>query len=209
MPTDRELLCQYAEEGSEAAFAELVRRHVGLVYSAAVRQAGGNVSLAEDITQTVFIILARQAPTLVRHETLVGWLHTSVRYTTLRSLRDLRRRQAREQKAVAMETNASPNVPWEQVKPLLDEAVGQLNEPDRQAVLLRFFQGRSHREVGEALGQTEDAARVRVDRAVEKLRRYFVRRGIVTTGVLLGETILANAAEIEPAGLAGKVSGKA
>ncbi len=205
MPNDRELLQQYVREGSEAAFAELVRRYLRLVYSAALRQSAGCSALAEDVTQTVFIILARQAPALSRHETLVGWMHACTRYTTLRSLRDLRRRQAREQKAYAMEINSTPPIPWEQVKPLIDKAVGQLNEADRQAVLLRYFQGLSHREVGEALGQTENAARVRVDRAVEKLRSYFARRGIVATSALLGEVILAHATEVEPAGLASRV----
>jgi RNA polymerase sigma factor (sigma-70 family) len=206
MQTDAELLRKYAEEGSEAAFGELVRRHLRLVYSAAVRQTGGDTSLAEDVAQTVFIILARQAPALVHHETLAGWLHTSVRHTTLRSLRDRRRRQAREQKAFDMDTPEAPKVCWDEVKPWLDEAVGQLNETDRNAVLLRYFQGRSHHEVGEALGQTEDAARVRVVRAVEKLRRYFAQRGIVTTEAMLGATILANGTETLPAGLAARIS---
>jgi RNA polymerase sigma factor (sigma-70 family) len=206
MQSDCELLRQYIEDKSETAFAELVRRHLGLVYSAAIRQVGSHSALAEDITQTVFINLVRQAPVLVRHETLVGWLHTSVRYTALRSLRDLRRRQAREQKAIAMQMNATPNIPWEQIRPVLDEAVGELSETDRQAVLLRYFQGRSHREVGEALGQTEDAARVRVNRALEKLRQIFARRGVVTTEAILGEIILTNAAEAEPVGLAGRVN---
>jgi len=208
MQTDAELLRQYVEEGSEAAFGELVRRYLGLVYSAAARQAGGNAALAEDVTQTVFILLARQAPALVRHETIAGWLHTCTRYTTLRALRDARRRQHRERKAAAMEMNDTPKTSWDEVRPLLDEAVAQLNTADRQAVLLRFFQGRSHREVGAALGVTEDAARVRVDRALDKLRRQFARRGIVTTGALLGETILAHASETQPAGLADSVGKK-
>jgi len=206
MQTDAELLRQYVEDGSEAAFRELVRRHLGLVYSAAVRHAGGSKTLAEDVAQSVFIILARQGPSLTSHETLVGWLHICTRFTTLRALRDARRRQHRERKAVAMGINESTSVCWDQVRPLLDEAVAKLNGADRQAVLLRFFQGRSHREVGSALGVTEDAARVRVDRALEKLRGQFARRGIFTTGALLGETILAHAAEVEPAGLAGRVN---
>ncbi len=205
METDAELLRQYIKEGSEAAFGELVRRYLGLVYSAAMRQAAGDRSLAEDATQAVFIILARQGPLLVGHESLAGWLHTCTRYTTLRVLRGARRRQARELKAAAMEINEAPKTSWDEVRPILDEAVGSLNPVDRQAVLLRFFQGRSHREVGAALGVTEDAARVRVDRALEKLRRNFARRGIITTSVLLGEAILRNSAEAEPAGLAGRV----
>jgi len=205
MQTDAELLRQYVEDGYEPAFSELVRRHLGLVYSAAVRQVGGNPGLAEDIAQTVFIHLARQAPALAAHDSLVGWLHTCTRYTSLRALRDARRRQHRELTALAMEINDTPQISWDKVRPLLDEVVGRLNSADRQAVLLRYFQGRSHREVGAALGVTEDAARVRVDRALEKLRGQFARRGIVTTGTLLGETILAHAGEAEPVGLAGRV----
>jgi len=205
MPTDAELLRQYAEEGSEAAFAELVRRYIRLVYSVAARQAAGNVALAEDATQAVFIVLARQGPKLGGHETFAGWLHTCARYTTLRALRDYRRRQARELKAVAMEINETPKTDWEKVRPLLDRAVDKLNAADREAVLLRFFQGYSHCEVGATLGVSEDAARVRVERALEKVRRHLEKCGFATTGALLGEAIESNAAETMPTGLAGRV----
>jgi hypothetical protein len=132
-------------------------------------------------------------------------LHTTSRYVVLRIIRGRRRREFREQQAVAMNTNAVPKINWDQLSPLLDEAVGQLNDRDRQAVLLRYFQGRSHREVGAAIGLNEDAARVRTDRAVEKLRRYFARSGVATTSALLAEVLATNSASAAPMGLVGKV----
>ena len=150
MITDSELLRQYVKDGSETAFTELVQRYGALVYSAALRSVGGQGPLAAEITQDVFILLVRKAPSLIKHETLVGWLHTTTRYVALRALHKLRQRDVREQEAVAMQTLTAPEVQWEQLRPLLDEAVGQLAEPDRNAILLRYFQGWSHREVGAA-----------------------------------------------------------
>jgi len=206
MPTDSELLRQYVAEGSEAAFTEIVRCHAGLVYSAALRLAGDEAHLAEDITQEVFILLIRKAPRLLGYETLAGWLHITTRFVALRTLRARRSRAIREQEAVAMQTNTARETEWKQLRPLLDEAVARLDDCDRDAVLLRYFEGRSHREVGAALGVNEDAARVRTDRAVEKLRRYFARSGVVTSAMLLTEALTVNSAQATPAGLAGKVS---
>jgi len=206
MPTDSELLRQHVEDGSEAAFTELVRRYAGLVYSAAWRSVGGRAHLARDVTQDVFILLARKAPMLIGHETLAGWLHATTRYISLRMIRNLRRREVREQEAIAMQINSAPEIPWEQLRPLLDEAVEQLDDRDRNAVLLRYFQGQSHREVGAALGLSEDSARVRTDRAVEKLRCHFARSGVVTTAALLTEALSANAAQATPPGLVADVA---
>ncbi len=209
MPTDAELLRQYVKDGSEAAFTEIVQRHAGLVYSVAWRLAGGNRHLAKDITQDVFILLAQKAPKLIGHETLAGWLHTTTRYAANGMIRSLRRQENREQEAVAMETNSAPDVQWEQLRPLLDEAVGRLGDRDRNAVLLRYYEGKNYREVGAALCLSENSARARTERAVEKLRRQFARNGVVTTGALLAEALMVNTAQAAPAGLAKEVAAMA
>jgi RNA polymerase sigma factor (sigma-70 family) len=208
MSTDSELLRQHVENGSQAAFTELVRRYAALVYLAALRSVGGKAYLAEDVTQDVFILLARKAPMLIGHKTLVGWLYSTTRYVALSTIRNLRRREIREEKAATMQINSAPDVEWEQLRPLLDEAMERLDNRDRTAVLLRYFQGQSHREVGAALGLSENTAQARVDRAVEKLRRHFARNGVVTTAALLGEVLSANSAQAQavPAGLIDKVA---
>jgi len=206
MITDSELLRQYVKDGSEAAFRELVLRYAGLVYPAALRLTGGVGHRAEEITQDVFILLARKAPILIEHVTLAGWLHTSTRYIALRALHHQRKRDAREQEIAAMPTNANSEIPWEQLRPLLDEAVGQLEERDRDAVLLRYFQGKSHREVGAALGLSEDTARVRTERAVEKLRRHFARGGVMASATLLSEVLTTNLAQAAPPTLVNNVT---
>ncbi len=208
MTPDNELLRQYAESGSESAFAELARRYVSLVYSAAWRQVNGDSALAEDVAQSVFIDLARKARQLTGHATLAGWVHTSVRFAALRALRDQRRRQIREQEVLAMnQPVTSPDIVWEEVQPLLDEAVAALGDRDREAVLLRYFQGWSHREVAAALNLSEDAARMRVDRALEKMRGYLSQRGVKTTASLLATAIPLNSVQAVPADLAVKLAG--
>jgi len=206
MYTDSELLRQYVKDGSEAAFTELIQRYAGLVYSAALRTTGGKRHLADEVTQDVFTLLVRKAPALLEYETLAGWLYRSTRYVALRALHKIRKQEIREQEAIAMQTHSAPDIQWEQLRPLLDEAMERLDEPDRQAVLLRYFQGWSHREVGTALGLSENTARARTDRAVEKLHRYFARSGVVTTGALLAQALSANAAQAAPVGLVGKVA---
>ncbi len=210
MSTDNELLGRYADQADEAAFAELVRRHVDFTYSAAVRVLGGNTHLAQDVMQQVFTDLARRARLLSRHPALPGWLHTHVRYTALDALRRERRRQAREHAAVAMQKPPdSPEPDWERMRPVLDEAVCHLNARDRNAVLLRFFKGESHRDIGVALGLSEEAARKRVDRALEKLRAHFARRGVPVSSTLLAATLSTHAIESAPVGMAAAVSGSA
>lgn len=206
MSTDSELLRQHVEDGSEAAFTELVQRYAGLVHAAAWRLVGGKAHLARDVTQDVFILLARKAPMLIGHKTLAGWLHASTRYIALCMIRNLQKRETLEREAAVMQTISTPDIHWEQLRPLLDEAVSQLDDHDRNAVLLRYFQGQSHREVGAALGLSEDSARVRTDRAVEKLRRHFERGGVVTTAALLSEVLSANAAQAAPPGLVADVA---
>jgi len=208
MTPDHELLRQYLEENAESAFTELVHRNVDLVYSVALRMVNGDRQLAEDVVQRIFAELARRAHYLSGRPTLAGWLHVSSRNAAIDIVRRERRRQAREQEACLMnEPPTVPDVNWEQLRPVLDEAVAWLKESDRDAVVLRFFQGKSHREIGEALGLNENTARMRVDRALEKLRTYFSRRGVTVSSALLATAISANAVQAAPAGLAIGVAG--
>src|SRR5213594_3696712 len=196
MDTDTDLLRRYAEERSEDAFTELVRRHVDLVYSAALREARGDASLAEDITQAVFAELGRKATSLVRHPALAGWLYTCVRRMTANVRRAEDRRQRREQEAQTMNelsTSDPSESVWQQVQPVLDDAMHELSEVDRTAVVLRFFEDRSLKEVGLALGLNENAARMRVERALEKLRDLLSRRGAKSTASTLTAALAAGA----------------
>ena len=204
MTPDCELLRRYVGTHSEEAFAELVRRHVNLVYSAALRQVNGDAHLAQDVAQAVFTDLARKAGSLVRRETLTGWLYTSAHFAAAKAVRGERRRHAREQEAHTMrETiqNPAPGVDWEKLCPVLDEVMHELKEADREAILLRYFENRAFAEIGEKFGLNENAARMRVERALEKLRAVFLRRGIAAT-TALASVILANAVQIAPTGLA-------
>src|SRR5436190_22801266 len=182
---DSELLREFAERGSDAAFTTLVQRYADLVYSTALRQLR-DPDLAQEVTQTVFCLLARKARSLSNRAVLVGWLYRATCFAAAGALRTERRRRDRERKAAQMEIqNADTNLAWEQLSPVLDEAMNQLGEKDRLAVLLRFFQRKPMREVGRALGVSEDAAKVRVGRAVEKLRVFFARKGIVCSAVII------------------------
>jgi RNA polymerase sigma factor (sigma-70 family) len=204
--TDGELLRAYAAERSERAFAELVRRHVNLVYAAALRQAAGDVHLAEDVTQSVFVDLARKAAKLAGHSSLTGWLYTSTRFVAANIRRTEHRRQAREQEVHAMNTLAlEPGPDWSQMRPVIDDAMHLLDERDREAVLLRHFENQSYAEIGAALGLTENAARMRVERALEKLRDALTRKGVSSTAAVLAGLLAANAAGAAPAQLAAAV----
>lgn len=209
MSTDAELLQRYVRENSDAAFAELVRRHLSLVYSAALRQVGGDAHLAQDVTQEVFTALARKARALVGRASLAGWLYRGTHHAAAQTVRSLRRRRAREQEAQAMhELSSAENgaEDWTALRPVLDDAMRALGETEREAVLLRYFARRPFDEIGAALNLSADAARMRVERALEKLRRALAARGIAPTGTALA-TLLANAsATTVPAELAGRVS---
>eukprot|EP01034_Spumella_vulgaris_P013946 gene13946-17817_t len=152
MIEDHELLRRYALEKSQDAFAELVRRRIGLVYSVAVRQCGGDAHLAEDVAQKVFADLARKAPSLVDRPVLSGWLHRSTQFAASDVVRSERRRRVREEETHFMnETNAGAGASaedWEKFRPVIDEAMGELDEEDRDAVALRFFEGRAFAEIG-------------------------------------------------------------
>lgn len=214
MMDDAELLHRHASTGAQDAFAEIVRRHVGLVYHAALRQTGGDPHRAQDVAQTVFTDLARKAASLARHPHLVAWLHTATRLAAVQLRRAEARRLAREQAAFAMNAaDASPAgdtaaaaADWERLRPLIDDALDCLPERDRAAVLLRFFEERSYAEVASALAVSEDAARVRVNRALEKLRSALARRGLVSTASALGLALAQPALAATPPGLAATVA---
>src|SRR2546426_2096261 len=209
MDIDNQLLESYATHGSELAFRELVERRINLVHSAALRESGGEVSLADDITQAVFTELARNAAALAHHPALSGWLYTCVRRMTANVRRAEHRRQRREQEAFTMNQllNSDPtdNL-WQQVRPVLDDVMHELNEEDRTAVVLRFFEGRSLKEVGLALGLTENAARMRVERSLEKLRGFLSQRGAKSTASTLAAVLAAGAVMTAPATLASTVA---
>ena len=190
---DRQLLEDYLTSKSEAAFRTLVERHVGLVHGAAQRHVN-NSALAEEITQAVFILLARKAPTLPLAVTIVGWLFRTTRFVASRALRAEIRRQRREQEALAMQELSVPDDIWRRLAPVIDEALDGLDARERDAVLLRYFEDRNHREVGAALGITEEAAKKRVQRGLEKLRTRLTARGLTLSAVALGSALAAHAA---------------
>lgn len=207
---DMELLRDYDRHGSEAAFAALVERHIHLVYSVALRHTG-IAAHAEEITQAVFVILARKAASLRPNTILEGWLHETTRLTALSFQRGERRRQFREQEAY-MQSTLSPSDDadlWNQLAPLLDEAVSRLGQRDRDAVMLRFFKGRNLREVAAVLNVNEAAAQRRVHRAVEKLRSWFTKRGVTLTATVLTAAMAANSVQAAPLGLAASVTATA
>ena len=207
MSDDMELLREYASRQSEPAFEALAARHVGLVHSAALRQVR-DPGLAEEITQTVFIILARKAGSLGPKTILPGWLYRTTRYVAAAALKAQRRRERREQEAHMLSTpnESQADAVWEQLAPLLDEAMAQLRDQDRDALVLRYFQNKSLRDVGAALGLDEYAAQKRVGRALEKLRVRFARHGLaMTTTVIIG-AISANSAPAAPVVLAKSVT---
>ena len=206
MTPDSELLRQFAKTNSEAAFAELVKRHVNLVYSAALRQVNSDAHLAQDVAQTVFTDLARKASSLARRETLTGWLYTSAHFAATKIVRGENRRRDREEKFMREPIHeAAPEADWEKLRPTLDAAMHELKETDREAVLLRYFENRQFAEVGAKFGLNENAARMRVERALEKLRAIFAKRG-VTMATALASVISANAIQIAPANLAATIT---
>ena len=199
---DHELLAEYARTGSEAAFAVLVARYVNLVHSAAWRFTG-NPHHAEEITQAVFIILARKAGGLRRGTVLSGWLYQTARLTAANFVKGEIRRQRREQEAYMQSILTEPEpAAWKQIAPLLDEAMGWLGETDRNAIVLRFFENKTARQVAAALKLNEAAAHKRVDRALEKLHRYFARRGVSSTTAIIAGAISAHSVQTAPVALA-------
>jgi RNA polymerase sigma factor (sigma-70 family) len=210
MMDDTELLRRYVADRSQAAFTELVTRHLDLVYSAAFRRTDGDAALAEDIAQQVFTTLARNAAALRGHTLLPGWLYVATRHAAASALRAERRRKTREQEAQAMNhLTSSPEMDWRQLRPELDAVIDQLDDRDRDAVLLRFFEGRPFAEIGASLRISEDGARMRVDRALEKLRALLAKRGVTSTAAALALALANQAVVAAPAGLAAAVTSTA
>jgi len=197
---DMDLLREYATRDSETAFETLVNRHVNLVYSAAFRQVR-DPGLAGEVTQTVFIILAKKARTLRRGTILSGWLYRTARFAAANALRTECRRRKHEQEAFQMKSEPADST-WDQIAPLLDEAMAHLGESDRNAVVLRYFENKNLREVGVALGTSERAAQKRVARATEKLRFFFTRQGMVLPAACLATVLSAHGVQAAPAGIA-------
>ncbi|MEO5957904.1 MAG: sigma-70 family RNA polymerase sigma factor [Opitutaceae bacterium] len=212
MNDDAILLRRYTEEGSESAFAELVRRHVDLVYGAALRRTGGDAHRAGDVAQQVFTTLARQARKLARHPSLSGWLHTATRNAALNLMISEQRRKTREREVQTLELTVATGEPapdWDRLRPVLDTAIDELAEADRAAVVLRFLEQRPFAEIGAALHVTEDAARVRTQRALDKLRAGLARHGITSTSAALAALVAGQPAISAPAGLAASLASTA
>jgi RNA polymerase sigma factor (sigma-70 family) len=210
---DHELLREYAQRQSDPAFAELVRRHVDLVYSTALRLVGQS-QLAEDVTQLVFIRLAQKARSIRPSVVLTGWLYRTTQFAARAALRSDWRRRKRESLAMQFsDLNQSPESSWEDVAPLLEEAMGRLRPADQDAVLLRFFGGKSLQDVGRVLGISDDTAQKRISRALGRLRELLARRGVAVPMAVLGTMLAAHTTHAAPvpfgSGLAASVGGAA
>jgi uncharacterized protein (TIGR03435 family) len=207
---DITLLRQFAADRSEAAFEQLVSRHAGFVHSAALRQVR-DPQMSAEITQAVFMILAQKAARISDKTILTGWLFKTTRFVALAQVRAEARRRQHEQEnqmhsQIQSESPAgSLDEAWAQLSPLLDEALAQLGETDRQAVLLRFFENKSLAEVGNKLGTGEDTARKRISRALEKLRRFFAKHRVFYTTAIIAGSISANSIQAAPTGVAATI----
>jgi len=207
VPTsDSDLLRQYLEDNLQSAFEDLVQRHLPLVYGVAHRHLEGSSSEAEDIAQEVFLRLARQARELVAHPSVSGWCFQTTRHVVLNHRRSQLRRRQREL-AIANGPHSPENeCSWEELRPVLDDALEALPPRDREVVLWRYFELSPHAEIGGRLGIQENAARMRVERALEKLREQLERRSITSTaaalGLLLGQQVFAT----PPPDLAGRIA---
>lgn len=202
---DRELLLDYVRHGSSRAFTALVERHVNLVYSAALRRVGGDPHRAADVTQQVFTDLASKAARLTHHPILVGWLHQSTRWAANRLCRSERRRtfhKAAVARSADLVISAERPTDWEALRPVLDTALDELRDAEREAVLLRYFSNLSYAEISARLGLGENAARMRVDRALDRLYEILKRRGITSTSIAVGIALSHQAVAAAPAGLA-------
>jgi len=207
---DAALLEQFARNDSEEAFAEIVRRHIGLVHSVALRQTQ-NTQHAEEITQAVFIILARKASSLGCKTILSGWLYHTARLTAANFQRSEFRRTRREQEVFMQSSSANDEIEsaWQVLEPLLEEAMSKLRTTDRDAIVLRFFENKTLREVGVAMGLEERAAQKRVARSLEKLRAFLTKRGFTLSAAVIAGALAANSVQAAPTGLFATVSATA
>lgn len=209
MIEDSELLREFSENQSERAFSEIVRRHIDLVYSVAYRQVGRDEHLAKDVAQNVFVALAQKAGQLKDRAVLGGWLYRSACFAASDLVRSERRRRSREQEAHEMNIitdSSASEFNWEKLRPILDETISELDALDRDAVLLRYFEDRKFKDIGECLNLSENAARMRVSRALEKLQALAARRGITSTASALAIGLGGQAGFAAPVGLAGVIS---
>jgi RNA polymerase sigma factor (sigma-70 family) len=198
---DAALLDEYARTGSREIVGELARRHAALVYSAARRQVGDG-HLAEDVSQAVFVLLFSKASSIKNPAQLVGWLYKTTRYTALNAMKIENRRKRHEEKAAAQKSRqnqtANDELQWDELSPILDQAMAELGEADRQSILLRYFQGLSVREVAGAMTSSEEATKKRLSRGLDRLRRLLGKKGVVTGAAVLGVTLAARATEAAP-----------
>jgi len=206
---DRDLLREYLLNHSEPAFAELVARHVNLVFACA-RRIVLDEDLAKDVTQTVFIHLAKNAASVRDGDALGGWLYRAACNTATSMVRSESRRRHRETTAMNLaDLENRPPAAWLAVAPLLEEAMQRLSVAEQDAVILRYFEGKSLREVGVAQNLSDDAAQKRISRALDKIRLYFTRHGVTVSVALLASVLAASSVSAAPAGLATGVAGSA
>ena len=199
---DNSLIAEFNARRSEEAFAALVRQHVNLVFATALRQVG-DAGAAEELTQNVFVALALAAGKLGSHPTIAGWLHQTALNKSSEWLRSELRRRKRERVAVNLDlARAEGDSVWSPLVPLLDEALLELREPDRQAVILHFMEGQTFQEVGSALGVGEDAARKRVNRCLDQLTQFFRHRGFTVPVLAAGAPFFTLSSLAAPTGLA-------
>ncbi len=201
--SDRDLIRDYARNGTEESFGELVHRHVDLVYSTALRVLR-NAELADEVSQRVFVALARNAQQLEDRAVLAGWLHQTARNFALATVRSEERRRQREREAAAIRSLDASDTPsvWDQIAPHLDAALAQLEPDDRDAILLRYFERKTAKEIGDRLGLTAEAAQKRANRALERLRMIFAERGVPTATTALTTLLSLQAIHSAPVGLA-------
>ncbi len=209
MNEDATLLSRFVEDHAEEAFTELVQRYLSMVHATALRRVGGDTHLAQDVTQTVFIALARKASSLRGHASLAGWLYVSTHRATAEVVRREQRRKQHEASAHSMNLdNMSDDPPVDpaSLRPLLDDALVELKADDREAVVLRFFAQRSFAEIGAALRISEEAARKRVNRALDQLQAKLSRRGITSSVAALGSALTAAGITTAPATLVSEIA---
>lgn len=204
MKSDSHLLLDFADRGSQDAFRQLVERHLPLVYRSALRQLNSDTHHAQDVAQMVFTALAKKARPLAAHSNLCAWLYATTHRIACHTIRTEMRRRKREEvwTREAELSECDERSGWSALAPMLDEGVRALATGERDALVLRYFSNRSFAEVGAILGIGEDAARMRVNRALEKLRARFSARGLAVTPTSLASLLSSDTALGAPMSLA-------